>query len=470
MNVAQLIAKKRDSQTLTANEIQFLVDGFTAGKIPEYQMSAFAMAIFCRGMNFEETTALTRSMMESGRVLSWKKVAGFKCDKHSTGGTLDKLESIPRFQTNLPVAKFQRVVDKVGCAIIGQTADLCPADKKLYALRDVTATVPSLPLIVSSIMSKKLAEGIDGLVLDVKSGNGAFMQSDADALKLAEMLCAVGRRMGKRVTALLTDMNQPLGRWVGNAVETREAIECLQGNLQGDFAELSLELAAHMLVVGGVAELEAARQQVRDAITSGRAIEKFKECIVAQSGDPRVCDDVRLLPQAARQLVIRADRSGYVAHIQTDELGRIVQEWRGGRLRLEDRIDYGVGLEIQAKLGRGPEILDLSGYAQRRMEFDVLVHATPMGMQPRVDECLLPPEALEPGQIVYDIVYNPEETELLRRARARGCRVVGGLGMLVHQGVASFKSWTGVDPDPAFFYEGIRRALTTPPSGAGGRT
>ena len=209
-------------------------------------------------------------------------------------------------------------------------------------------------------------------MLDVKSGNGAVMQSDADALKLAEMLCSVGRRMGKRVTALLTDMNQPLGRWVGNAVETREAIECLQGNLAGDFAKLSLELAALMLVVGGVAEFEAARQQVRDTITSGRALEKFKECIAAQAGDPRVCDDVQLLPQAAHQLSICANQDGYVARIQTDELGRIVQEWGGGRLRLEDRIDYSVGLEIHAKLGQRVQAGDalLTAYYNNEAKHD----------------------------------------------------------------------------------------------------
>jgi pyrimidine-nucleoside phosphorylase len=332
-----------------------------------------------------ETQALVEEMLHSGEVLTHDHIAAPKVDKHSTGGvgdktslvlapvaaccgvavpmisgrslghsggTLDKLEAIPGFRTNLSLAEFRATLERCGLALIGQTKEIAPADRKLYALRDLTATVPFRPFIVASIMSKKLAEGIDGLVLDVKSGNGAFMQSDVDALKLAEMLCAVGRRMSKRVTALLTDMNQPLGRWVGNAVETREAIECLQGNLQGEFAELSLELAAQMLVVGGVAALEPARQQVREAITSGRALEKFRECIAAQDGDPHVCDDVQLLPQAVQQLIIQADRNGYVAHIQTDELGRIVQEWGGGRLRLEDRIDYGVGLEIHAKLGQ----------------------------------------------------------------------------------------------------------------------
>lgn len=385
MRPQDLIEKKRDGGELTPAEIAFLIRGYTRDEIPDYQMAAWLMAGFLNGLSEAETQTLVEEMLHSGEVLTHDHIAAPKVDKHSTGGvgdktslvlapvaaccgvavpmisgrslghsggTLDKLEAIPGFRTNLSLAEFRATLARCGLALIGQTKEIAPADRKLYALRDLTATVPFRPFITASIMSKKMAEGIDGLVLDVKSGNGAFMQSDADALKLAEMLCSVGRRMGKRVTALLTDMNQPLGRWVGNAVETREAIECLQGNLDGDFAELSLELAAQMLVVGGVAEIETVRQQVRDAITSGRALEKFKECIAAQDGDPRVCDDVQLLPQAGQQLTIQADRPGYIAHIQTDELGRIVQEWGGGRLRLEDRIDYGVGLEIHAKLGQ----------------------------------------------------------------------------------------------------------------------
>lgn len=388
MRPQDLIEKKRDGGELTPAEIAFLIRGYTRDEIPDYQMAAWLMAGFLNGLSEAETQALVEEMLHSGEVLTHDHIAAPKVDKHSTGGvgdktslvlapvaaccgvavpmisgrslghsggTLDKLEAIPGFRTNLSLEEFRATLERCGLALIGQTKEIAPADRKLYALRDLTATVPFRPFIVASIMSKKLAEGIDGLVLDVKSGNGAFMQSDADALKLAEMLCAVGRRMGKRVTALLTDMNQPLGRWVGNAVETREAIECLQGNLEGDFAALSLELAAQMLVVGGVAKLESARQQVREAITSGRALEKFKDCIAAQAGDPRVCDDVQLLPQATQQLVIRADRNGYVTHIQTDELGHIVQEWGGGRLRLEDHIDYAVGLEIQAKLGQQVE-------------------------------------------------------------------------------------------------------------------
>ncbi len=384
MRAQDLIEKKRDGNALSGEEIAFLIQGYTRDEIPDYQMAAWLMASFLNGMNAEETQTLTREMLHSGVIVTHDHIALPKVDKHSTGGvgdktslviapvvaccgvavpmisgralghsggTLDKLEAIPGFRTNLSLAEFKDVLAQCGLALIGQTPEIAPADRKLYALRDLTATVPFRPFITASIMSKKLAEGIDGLVLDVKTGNGAFMKTEADARALAEMLCATGRGVGKRVTALITDMNQPLGRWVGNALETREAIECLQGNLNGDFAELSLELAAQMLVVGNVAELEAARVQVREAITSGRALERFKQCIELQGGDPRVCDDVARLPQCDKQFTVKAEQAGFVSHIQTDELGRITQEWGGGRVRLEDKIDYGVGLFIHAKLG-----------------------------------------------------------------------------------------------------------------------
>jgi pyrimidine-nucleoside phosphorylase len=244
------------------------------------------------------------------------------------------------------------VLERCGLALIGQTKEIAPADRKLYALRDLTATVPFRPYMCASIMSKKMAEGIDGLVLDVKTGNGAFMPEYDEAVKLAEMMTSVGRRMGKQVVALITDMNQPLGRWVGNAVETFEAIECLRGDLNGDFAELCLELAARMLIVGGVErDSERAVQQARDAVTSGRALERFRAVIEAQSGDPRVLDDPSRLPRADLERVITSDAAGYVTRIETAEVGRIVMDWGGGRLRLEDRIDYGVGLRFHAKLG-----------------------------------------------------------------------------------------------------------------------
>ncbi len=385
MRPQDLIEKKRDGKELTRDEIAFLIRGYTRDEIPDYQMAAWLMAGFLRGLTDAETVALVEEMLYSGDVLTHDRVLLPKVDKHSTGGvgdktslviapiaavcgvavpmisgralahtggTLDKLEAIPGFRTNLTLAEFKDVLARCGLSLIGQTKEIAPADRKLYALRDVTATVQSRQFICASIMSKKLAEGIDGLVLDVKTGNGAFMREFEDSKKLAEALAAIGRRMGKRVTALITDMNQPLGRWVGNAVETFEAIECLQGKLEGDFAELNIELAAHMIAVGGVeTDLEKARQRSREAITSGAALEKFKEVIEAQGGNPRVCDDPKLLPQAAKQQTFTATQSGFITGIETDEIGRIVMDWGGGRRRLEDKIDYAVGLEIHSKLG-----------------------------------------------------------------------------------------------------------------------
>ena len=385
MRPQDLIEKKRDGRELTREEIAFLIRGYTRDEIPDYQMAAWLMAGFLRGMTDAETVGLVEEMLHSGEVLVHNHIREPKVDKHSTGGvgdktslviapvaaacglavpmisgralahtggTLDKLEAIPGFRTNLSLDEFRKVLAACGLALIGQTKEIAPADRKLYALRDLTATVPFRPFMCASIMSKKLAEGIDGLVLDVKTGNGAFMRDFDDSRKLAEMMADVGRRMGKRVVALITDMNQPLGRWVGNAVETLEAIECLGGNLDGDFAELSLELAAQMILVGSnESDLNKARDQARKAIISGAALERFQRCIEAQGGDPRVIDDVKRLPQARHRKIVATDRAGFVAGIETDEIGRVVMDWGGGRRRLEDPIDYGVGLYIHAKLG-----------------------------------------------------------------------------------------------------------------------
>jgi pyrimidine-nucleoside phosphorylase len=385
MRPQDLIEKKRDHKELTRDEIAFLVRGYTRDEIPDYQMAAWLMASFLNGMTEAETQALVEEMLHSGVVLTHDHIPLPKVDKHSTGGvgdktslviapvaaacgvavpmisgralahtggTLDKLEAIPGFRTDLSLEEFRGVLKRCGLALIGQTKEIAPADRKLYALRDLTATVPFRPFMCASIMSKKLAEGIDGLVLDVKTGNGAFMRELEDSRKLAEMMATVGRAMGKRVVALITDMNQPLGRWVGNAVETFEAIETLRGNLDGDFAELCLELAAQMLIVGGVeTDLDVARNRSREAITSGEALGRFRACIEAQGGDPRVLDDPKLLPRARKERVITADRAGYVAGIETIEIGRVVMDWGGGRRRLEDRIDYGVGLRLHSKIG-----------------------------------------------------------------------------------------------------------------------
>ncbi len=385
MRPQDLIEKKRDHGELTRAEIAFLIRGYTHDEIPDYQMAAFLMAGFLNGMSDDETTALLEEMLHSGEVLQHDEIPEPKVDKHSTGGvgdktslviapvaaacgvcvpmisgralaytggTLDKLEAIPGFRTDLNLEEFRATLKKCGLALIGQTKEIAPADKKIYALRDLTATVPFRPFIVASILSKKLAEGIDGLVLDVKFGNGAFMQDFSDAKTLAQMLANTARTMGKRTVALLTNMNQPLGRWVGNAVETMEAIEVLRGNLTGDFAELSIELAAQMLIVGSITnDVNEAREKSIAAIKSGAALEKFRVCIAAQGGNADVVDNVKILPQANFQNVIKAMQTGFVAQIQTDEIGRIVMDWGGGRKKLTDQIDYAVGLYIHAKLG-----------------------------------------------------------------------------------------------------------------------
>jgi len=385
MRPQDLIEKKRDRKDLTRDEIAFLIRGYTRDEIPDYQMAAWLMAAFLNGMSEAETQALVEEMLYSGVTLTHDQPPEPKVDKHSTGGvgdktslviapvaaacgvavpmisgralahtggTLDKLEAIPGFRTGLSLDEFRDVLKRCGLALIGQTEEIAPADRKLYALRDLTATVPFRPFICASVMSKKLAEGIDGLVLDVKTGNGAFMREFEDARKLAEMMAATGRAMGKRVVALITDMNQPLGRWVGNAVETIEAIETLRGDLEGDFAELCLELAARMLIVGGVEnDLAVARDKARDSITSGRALERFRACVEAQGGDPRVLDDTALLPQAGKHRAITSGRAGFVTAVETDEIGRVVMDWGGGRRRLEDKIDHAVGLRLHAKIG-----------------------------------------------------------------------------------------------------------------------
>jgi pyrimidine-nucleoside phosphorylase len=392
MRPQDLIEKKRDRQPLTHAEIAFLIQGYTRDEIPDYQMAAFLMAAFLNGLNDAETTALLDEMLHSGIVLNHDDIAAPKVDKHSTGGvgdktslviapvaaacglcvpmisgralahtggTLDKLEAIPGFRTNLSLEEFKATLKQCGVALIGQTKEIAPADRKIYALRDLTATVPFRPFIVASILSKKLAEGIDGLVLDVKFGNGAFMQTMEDARALAQMLVNASRAMGKRTVALLTNMNQPLGRWVGNAVETMEAVEVLRGNLAGDFAELSIELAAQMLIVGGLTDdLNEARNRCAKVIQSGAALQKFKDVVAAQGGDAWFIDYLSMVvgsadavPPTKQNIIITSSCTGFVSHIQTDEIGRIVMDWGGGRQKLEDPIDYAVGLYIHAKLG-----------------------------------------------------------------------------------------------------------------------
>ena len=379
------IRKKRDGLELTPAQIEALVDAYTKGDVPDYQVSAWLMAVVLRGMTRPETAALTDAMLHSGEVLDLSSLTKRKVDKHSTGGvgdktslvltplvaasgvavpmisgrglghtggTLDKLEAIPGFNVNLPVAEFRRVLEKCGCAMIGQTAEIAPADRKLYALRDVTATVESPFLICASIMSKKLAEGIDALLLDVKTGSGAFMKSQQDAMFLAELMVETGERMGKQVVALITDMDQPLGNMIGNALEVVEVIEILQGKGPEDLRELCLHLAGWMLRLGNVSKTVAEGKQVSaDLISSGKALEKFRQLIELQGGDPSVIDSPQKLPQATQTLKITSTDAGYVNSMQCEQIGTAAVVLGGGRERKEDSIDPAVGIVLHKKVG-----------------------------------------------------------------------------------------------------------------------
>ena len=389
---AQIIQKKRDGQTLTEEEIRFFIHGFTRGELPDSQMAALAMAVCFQGMTFDETMWLTRAMTESGKIVDWKRRPGvYYADKHSTGGigdkvslilaplvascgvrvpmisgrglgptggTLDKLESIPGFRTNLSLDEFVRTTDEVGCAMAGQTAEITPADRKLYALRDVTATVACLPLIVASIMSKKLAENIDGLVLDVKWGSGAFLRTRESSLELARTMVEVGKRCGKTVRALQTDMNQPLGQHIGNALEVRECIDILAGKTTaGDLVDLTVALSAEMLVMAGVAKTaDNATDTLKRKLASTEALDKFAELIAAQGGDARVCEQTDRLPVARRTRAVAATITGYVRRIECDQIGYAVIALGGGRRVATDLVDPAVGFEQPKKIGDHVEV------------------------------------------------------------------------------------------------------------------
>jgi pyrimidine-nucleoside phosphorylase len=387
MRAVDLIVRKRDGGALSRDEIEFFVAGVTDGSLPDYQAAALLMAIVLRGMTPEETAALTGAMVRSGVRVDLVSLPGVKVDKHSTGGvgdktslilaplaaacgvvvpmmsgralghtggTLDKLESIPGFRTSLLLGEFQQMLAEVGCSLIGQTSEIAPADKKIYALRDVTGTVESISLISASIMSKKIAEGIDALVLDVKAGRGAFMKTVDDARRLAESLVAIGTHAGVRTEALLTAMDDPLGRAVGNALEVIESIETLKGNGPKDLEDLSVRLAARMIVLAGVADSDKAERLVRDAIRSGAGVEKFREIVAWQGGDPGVVDDYRRLPQPAQRHVVRADRGGFVASIDAMPIARAAMALGAGRDRVDATIDPAVGVMLCAT--RGDEI------------------------------------------------------------------------------------------------------------------
>lgn len=386
IRAVDIIRKKRDGAALTADEIEIFVAGATTGAWPPYQTSALLMAIVLRGMNAEETARLCAAMVSSGVKLDLSKLPGVKVDKHSTGGvgdktslilaplaaacgavvpmmsgrglghtggTLDKLQSIPGFRVDLELAEFEAILAKVGCAMIGQTAEVAPADKVLYALRDVTGTVESIPLIASSIMSKKIAEGISALVMDVKCGLGAFIKERDQARKLAETIIAIGSGNNVRTRVLLTAMDEPLGLMVGNALEVIECIETLKGRGPEDLQELSLELTAHMLEISGVAEsLDAARVKARAALSSGAALEKFRQLIAAQGGDPRVIDDYARLPTATHRIVYRAERSGFIHELHAERLGLATMLLGAGRNRVDDLIEPSAGGVLFRKRGQ----------------------------------------------------------------------------------------------------------------------
>jgi pyrimidine-nucleoside phosphorylase/thymidine phosphorylase len=389
MRPQDVIRRKREGDALSAEEIEFFVEGVTSGEFTDYQAAALLMAIYCRGMDEAEQRTLTGAMLRSGESLDFSDIPLPKADKHSTGGvgdktslviaplaaacglavpmisgrglghtggTLDKLESIPGYRVKLTLAEFRRILKLCGFAMMGQTAEIAPADRKLYALRDATATVETIPLIVASIMSKKLAAGLDALALDVKTGTGAFMREEARARELAHALVAVGNSYGVRTEALLTDMNQPLGRAVGHALEVHECIEILRGESH-EGAEpvvtLSVELTARMVALAGVEPtIEAARARVRRTLRSGAALESFRRNIEAQGGDPRVCDDPARLLQTStlRAVKVESPRAGFITQVEAAEIGHAVSAIGGGRTRLEDEIDFQIGFVADAKL------------------------------------------------------------------------------------------------------------------------
>ncbi len=406
MRAVDIIQKKRDGGVLSPEEIRFMIAGVTDFSLPDYQVAALLMAILLRGMTAEETSVLTDAMVRSGVRVDLSDIPGVKIDKHSTGGvgdktsiviaplvaacgavvpmmsgrglghtggTLDKLESIPGFRTNLSMTEMRASLSAIGCALIGQTAQIAPADKKLYALRDVTGTIESVSLISASIMSKKIAEGIDALVLDVKCGKGAFMKTPAAARELAESLVAIGKSAGVETRAVITAMNWPIGYTVGNANEVIECIELLKGEGRADLLENSLQLSERMLVMAGVAgDRSEAEVMCRRALDSGQALERLRAIIERQGGDPRVIDDYSLMPQAPREHVIRAPIDGFVYELDAGLIGRASVVLGGGRDQVDDEIDAAVGIMIPATVGdqvrKGDAVLRVRYRSEERLE------------------------------------------------------------------------------------------------------
>ena len=398
----ELIRKKRDGNRLDEKEIEYLISAYASGSIPDYQMAAFLMAVFFQNLDSEETTHLMRSMMHSGAVLDLSEINASKVDKHSTGGvgdkvslvlaplmaccgvcvpmisgrglghtggTLDKLESIPGFRTDLTLEKFIIQLKEIGVAMIGQTAEIAPADKRIYALRDVTATVDSIPLIAASIMSKKLAEDLDGLVLDVKFGSGALMKHYRKAKSLAQTMVQIGRRAGVKTVAVMTSMENPLGTYVGNSLEVIEAIECLKGNGPDDLTEVTLALGEQMLKIAGI---RGGRCLLQKKITNGEALKKLGSVIENQGGDPRVIEDYARLPVGKTREKVLASRSGYIRAIDTFAVGTLLIELGGGRKLKEDRIDPSCGFAFHKKIGdhvnKGACIAEVIGSEKSEMK------------------------------------------------------------------------------------------------------
>ncbi|WP_019721576.1 pyrimidine-nucleoside phosphorylase [Heyndrickxia coagulans] len=385
MRMIDIIEKKRNGGELATEEINFFVKGYTEGTIPDYQASALAMAIYFKDMSDREIADLTMAMVHSGETLDLSAIHGIKVDKHSTGGvgdtttlvlaplvaalgvpvakmsgrglghtggTIDKLESIQGFHVEITTDQFIDLVNREKVAVIGQTADLAPADKKLYALRDVTATVDSIPLIASSIMSKKIAAGADAIVLDVTTGAGAFMKKEEDAIRLAETMVRIGNHVGRKTMAVISDMSQPLGYAIGNALEVKEAIDTLKGEGPDDLTELVLALGSQMVVLAGKATtLEEARKMLKEAIANGAGLEKFKKFVANQGGDPSVIDHPEKLPQAKYAIDLPAKTSGYVSKMVADQIGVAAMMLGAGRATKEDKIDFAVGIVLRKKVG-----------------------------------------------------------------------------------------------------------------------
>lgn len=433
MRMVDLIAKKRDGQALTKEEIDFFIQNYTAGKIPDYQASALCMVIFYEDMTDEERANFTMAMANSGDRIDLSAIEGIKVDKHSTGGvgdtttlilaplvaaldipvakmsgrglghtggTIDKFEAIPNFKIELSKEDFIKQVNKDKVAVVGQSGNLAPADKKLYALRDVTATVDSLSLIASSIMSKKIAAGADAIVLDVKTGAGAFMKTLEDSIKLAQAMVKIGNSVNIKTMAIISDMNQPLGKAIGNSLEVEEAILTLKGEGPEDLEELSLILASQMVVLAGKAkDLDEAKEKLKEVIKNGKAIEKFKTLIKAQGGDERIVDDFSLLPQAKYKIEILAEEEGFVSEEIADELGVAAMLLGAGRATKEDKIDYSVGLVLNKKVGdevkKGEKLLTIHSNKEEKEILPIIE---------KIKKAIKISPAAQAPKLVYEII------------------------------------------------------------------